>query len=86
MTSGSKRRGSEIQDRKDNIDDPPPWGEDPPPPSFWRGRTLPSHLSQERRWMDEMIDTHLYPHGPYAMGALDYLSDVIVYYINVSTN
>ena len=21
--------------------------------------------------MDEMIDTHLYPHGPYAMGALD---------------
>ena len=35
--------------------------------------------------MDEMIDTHLYPHGPYAMGALDNLSDVIVYYINVST-
>ena len=24
----------------------------------------PSHLSQERRWMDKMIDTHLYPHGP----------------------
>ena len=35
--------------------------------------------------MDEMIDTHIYPHGPYAMGALDNLSDVIVYYINVST-
>ena len=35
--------------------------------------------------MDEMIDTHLYSHGPYAMGALDNLSDVIVYYINVST-
>ena len=26
--------------------------------------------------MDEMIDTHLYPHGSYAMGALDNLSDV----------
>ena len=36
--------------------------------------------------MDKTIDTRLYPHGPYAMGALDYLSDVIVYYINVSTN
>ena len=36
--------------------------------------------------MDKMIDTRLYPHGPYAMGALDYLSDVIVYCINVSTN
>ena len=35
--------------------------------------------------MDKMTDTRLYPHGPYAMGALDYLSDVIVYYINVST-
>ena len=35
--------------------------------------------------MDEMIGTHLYPHGPYAMGAPDDLSDVIVYYINVST-
>ena len=32
----------------------------------------PAHLSQERRWMDKMIDTHLYPHGPYAMGALDF--------------
>ena len=32
-----------------------------------------------------MIDTHLYLHGPYAMGALDNLSDVIVYHINVST-
>ena len=56
-----------------------------PPPSFGRGRTLPSYLSQERRWMDEMIDTHLYPHGSYAMGALENLSNVIVYYINVST-
>jgi hypothetical protein len=35
--------------------------------------------------MDKMIDTHLYLHGSYAMGALDYLSNVIVYYINVST-
>ena len=33
-----------------------------------------------------LIDTHLYPHGPYAMGAPDYSLDVIVYYINVSTN
>ena len=55
------------------------------PSPFGRGRTLPSYLSQECRWMDEMIDTHLYPHGPYAMGALDNLSNVIVYYINVST-
>ena len=35
--------------------------------------------------MDEMIDTHLYPHGPYALGAFDNSPDVIVYYINVST-
>ena len=31
--------------------------------------------------MDEMIDTHLYPHGTYAMGALENLSNVIVYFL-----
>jgi hypothetical protein len=35
---------------------------------------------------DCFVTCSVYPHGPYAMGALDYLSDVIVYYINVSTN
>ena len=26
-----------------------------------------------RRWQDEMVETHLHPHGPYAMGALGFL-------------
>ena len=86
MTSRWKRKGSEIRDRKDHIRSIlPPRGEDPSP-LLLEGSHPPSHLSQERRWMDKMIDTRLYPHGLYAMGALDYLSDVIVYYINVSTN
>jgi hypothetical protein len=87
MTLGWKRRGSEIQDRKDNIRRSSPLGGRVPlPPPFGGVAPSPSHIFQERRWMEKMIDTHLYPHGPYAMGALDYLSDVIVYYINVSTN
>jgi hypothetical protein len=46
----------------------------PSPPIYLRSHRY-IHV---RRWLDEMTDTHLHPHDPYAMGALDFLSNVIV--------
>ena len=49
----------------------------PSPPS-----TSPLFPSQARRWWDELNDARLYPHGPYALGALYFMQNVTVYYIN----
>ena len=60
----------------------------PPPPPFGGeglsgGGPIPPPLpSQVRWWRDESNDARLYPHGPYALGALYFLQNVIVYYIN----
>ena len=40
------------------------------------------HQYKVRRWRDESNDARLHPHGPYAMGALYSMQNVIVYYIN----
>jgi hypothetical protein len=62
---------------------PPPFGgEGSPPPPSGGGPIPPPLPSQERRWRDESSDARLCPYGPYALGALYFLQNVIVYYIN----
>ena len=51
-------------------------------PSQGGGPIPPPFPSQARRWKDESNDARLYPHGPYALGALYFMQNVIVYYIN----
>jgi hypothetical protein len=57
------------------------------PPAFGRGDsrggpTHPPFPSQVRRWRDESNDARQYPHGTYALGALYFMQNVTVYYID----
>jgi hypothetical protein len=47
-----------------------------------RGPIPLSFPSQARRWRNESNDARLRSHGPYALGALYFMQNVIVYYIN----
>ena len=59
-------------------DSPPP----PPPSPLGGGPTPPPFPSQVRRWRDESNDARQYPHGTYALGALYFMQNVTVYYID----
>ena len=74
-----------IQEKIGQIGLIPPfplWGEGVSPLPLGGGPIPPLFPSQARRWRDESNDARLYPHGPYALGALYFLRNVIVYYIN----
>ena len=62
---------------------PPPFGGRGPPSPHPGGRSHPPPFpSQVRRWRDESNDARQYPHGTYALGALYFMQNVTVYYID----